>query len=462
MTRVGIYLRISEDRDGEQSATDRQKADCKRYAKSHGWEAVDVFEDVDISAFKSVRRPEFERMLEAVRDKHVDGVLAWKIDRITRRQRDLVRLDEACEGAGGFIATVMENIDTREPTGRFVAELLVAQARMESENSSIRVTRKQEEMAKAGKPSLGGTRAFGYSKDHTVIVPEEAELIREAVQRIIAGESIRGICIDWEKRGVKTPTGKPWIQTPLRRMLLSSALSAQRDLHGVLTPGTWPAIITPVDTQRLRLVLNDPARLKRVTARSYLLTGMLRCGLCEQPLVARPRGDGVRRYVCGRQPGNRNCGKVARLAEPVEEVVRESLFVALDGVDLREYMDQSNGDQTDELAEAIRVDEETQQELSRDYYVDKKIGRAEFFAARDSLVGRIESNRRDLAQANGHGLLNTVVGAGETVREQWNERSLDWRRAVLGAVIDSVVIEPAPIKGRTAFDPSLVKIVWKF
>ena len=461
MTRVGIYLRISEDRDGQQTATKRQRADCRRFAKSHGWEAVDVFEDVDTSAFKKgVRRPEFERMLESVRDKDVDGVLAWKMDRITRRQRDLVRLDEACEEAGAFIATVVENIDTREPTGRFVAELLVAQARMESENSSIRVTRKHEEMAKAGRPSLGGTRMYGYSKDRMTIVPEEAALIREAMQRVFAGEGLRGICRDWEQREVVTPTGRPWIQTPLKRMLLSSALSGQRALNGVLTSGTWPAIISPADTRRLQLILNDPARLKRVTARSYLLTGMLRCGLCDQPLVARPRDDGVRRYVCARQPGNSNCGKIARLADPGEEVVRESLFAALDGVDLRNYMEEPNGN-TDELVDAIRVDEEARQQLADDFYVEKRISRAEFFSARDRLVARIEANRRQLTQANGHGLLNTVVGAGETVREQWTERGLDWQRAIMGAVIDNVVIAPAT-KGRTRFDPTLVTIEWKF
>ena len=461
ITRIGIYLRISEDRDGQQAATKRQRADCRRYAKTHGWEAVDVFEDVDTSAFKGVHRPEFERMLEAISGKQIDGVLAWKMDRISRRQRDLVRLDEACENAGGFIATVVESIDTREPAGRFVAELLVAQARMESENSSIRIRRKHEELAKAGKPNLGGTRAFGYSRDRTAIVPEEAVLIREAVQRVFAGEGLRGICRDWQQRGVLTPTGKPWIQTPLRRMLLSPAISAQRALNGVMTPGTWPAIISPADARRLQLTLNDPARIRRVTARRYLLAGMLRCGLCDQPLVARPRGDGTRRYVCGRQPGNTNCGKVARLAEKVEEVVRESVFVALDGVDLREYVEQSNGGREDELVDAIRKDEGSLEELSKDYYADKRITRSEFFAARDSLSGRLDEHRRRLARSNGHGLLTGIVGAGEAVRKQWEERGLDWQRAVLNTVIDYIVLDPA-VKGRNVFDPSLVRIVWKF
>src|SRR5687768_17430911 len=103
VTRIGVYLRFSEDRDGTQTATERQKADSVRFIESRpGWELADVFEDVDLSAYKrNVKRPEFERMLTAVREKQIDGVLTWKMDRITRRQRDLVRLDEACEDAGG-------------------------------------------------------------------------------------------------------------------------------------------------------------------------------------------------------------------------------------------------------------------------------------------------------------------------------------------------------------------------
>jgi len=208
MTQIGIYLRISDDRDGNQTATERQKADAGRYAETHGWEVADVFEDVDLSAYKrNVKRPEFERMLTAVREKQIDGVLAWKMDRITRRQRDLVRLDEACEDSSGFIATVIEGIDTRLPAGRFVAELLVAQARMESENASIRITRKHEDLAKEGKPSRGGTRMFGFTRDRSQVVPDEAALIREAAERIYAGEGLRGVCMDWKRRGVVTPTG---------------------------------------------------------------------------------------------------------------------------------------------------------------------------------------------------------------------------------------------------------------
>ena len=45
MTTIGVYLRISDDRDGQQEATNRQRMDCESYAKSKGWQVADVFED---------------------------------------------------------------------------------------------------------------------------------------------------------------------------------------------------------------------------------------------------------------------------------------------------------------------------------------------------------------------------------------------------------------------------------
>ena len=83
-----------------------------------GWEVVDVFEDVDISPYQTrVKRPEFERMLVALRTGDLDGLVVWKLDRLTRQQRDLVRVMEACEARKAFVASVVEAIDTREPHG---------------------------------------------------------------------------------------------------------------------------------------------------------------------------------------------------------------------------------------------------------------------------------------------------------------------------------------------------------
>jgi site-specific DNA recombinase len=421
-----------------------------------------VFEDVDLSAFKrTVKRPEFERMLSAVRDRDIDGIVAWKLDRISRRMRDFVRLDEECEEACGFIVTVMDGVDTRQPTGRFVAELLTAQARMESQNMSTRISRAQESMARAGRPSAGGWRAFGYTMDRKRTIPEEVELIREAARLVLEGEGIRTICMDWERRGIVSSVGKPWKQAPLRRLLANPMLSGQRVYKETLISGQWPAILTAEQTARLRLILMDPARRKMSSnARTSLLSGFLRCGICGGNLVSRPRLDHVRRYVCTLNPGTGNCGKLARLAEPIEEVVTEALFIALEDADLSGFLKGRERRDMRKLEGAIREDEAALERLTHDHYVDHIIERGEFLSARSAIEDRLARNRRRAVDDRGGNVLGSLM-AGEKLREQWTTRPLDWKRAVLGIVIDHVVIEPA-LKGRNFFDPSLVRPVWRF
>src|SRR5919106_3125242 len=390
MERIGIYLRISDDADGTSTATDRQRQDCRRYAEQRGWTVADTFEDRDLSAYKpNVRRPEFERMLTAVRDHEITGVLAWKIDRISRRLRDFVRLDEQCEQAGAFISTVEGNVNTREASGRFLAELLTAQARMESANTSARILRKQQELREQGKPSIGGYRLFGYSHDRLTVIPEEAVVAREARDRVLAGESLRAVAKDFGRRGIVGTSGKGWQPWVLKRYLWSAALSGQREHGGLFTPGSWPAIFTPQDTLRLRAVLERNGHTR--AARTNLLGGFLRCGREGCGAAMQPSGGKVRRYVCRARPGRPNCGRTGRRVGPIEAMVTAEVCKALDGVALREYLGEPS-DRTVELLDAVRADEAALAELADDFYAKRLISRPEFFATRATIDQRLEHN----------------------------------------------------------------------
>jgi site-specific DNA recombinase len=462
MIQVGVYLRISEDPDGSQQATVRQLEDCGRYAASRGWNVAEVFEDVDVSAFqRTAKRPEFERMIRSVRDRSIDGVLTWKMDRLSRRMLDFVRVDDAAEAAGAFICSVQENINTQEATGRFVAELLTAQARMESANISTRVKRAHEQMAKQGRPIMTGTRPFGYSIDRKTIVPQEAELIREATQRIFSGESLRAICWDWGRRGVKSASGKTWRPTSLRRVLTNPATSAQRFYRETMTPGTWPAILAAEETTRLRALLNG--HQSKGVARTFLLSGgVARCGRCGGSLIGQRRADGTRRYVCQKQPAARNCGALARVAGPIEDFVRDAICAALEGVNLSAYLSEQAQGEIGALVDAIQQDEEALLKLSEDYYAEQVISRGEFFAARDKIQTRLGAKRVRLGQQKSCGILRFIVDAEQSVREAWERQSLEWRRSLVSVVIDHIDVMPAGRVGRKPFDPSLVRPVWRF
>ena len=143
MTTVAIYTRLSHDKTGEQTATHRQRKACVSYAELRGWTVVKIFEDVDLSAYKSgVVRPDYEEMLRLIKAKHIDGVVAWKLDRLVRRSAEFERLWSSCDSSGVFLTSVMEPIDTSTDMGLALVRVLVAFASLESATSGVRLRAK--------------------------------------------------------------------------------------------------------------------------------------------------------------------------------------------------------------------------------------------------------------------------------------------------------------------------------
>ncbi|MCZ7577020.1 MAG: recombinase family protein [Dehalococcoidia bacterium] len=458
--RVGVYARISLDRDGQQTATARQMQDAHEFAARRDWVIADVFEDIDLSAFDlSKKRPEFERMLATLVNGEIDGVLVWKFDRLTRQQRDLARVLEACAPHKGFIASVTEPIDTREPHGQFVAELLVAQARMESANTSARQRRKAQEQREQGLPPTNGKRCFGYDQRYTRVMEDEVAIIREARDRLFAGESLRSICMDLNERGVRSTDGNGVRDHIFKRLLVSPTIAAERELAGKRYPGNWPAIITPAESRQLGVLLNKRTLKRESPARRYLLTGLIRCANCGGRMRAHAKADGYRRYVCTRSPGYPNCGSMSIVATPVEELVREMIVAAVNDERLREQV-LSDGTVDQGLVESIRADERALEELATDYYVERAITREEFAVAREALNGRIEGLRLRLARQSQSRVLGDIVSRPHAIDQVWETAGLDWRRSVIAALIDHVSIR-AGEPGRRPFDPNRVRPVWR-
>jgi hypothetical protein len=151
---------------------------------------------------------------------------------------------------------------------------------------------------------------------------------------------------------------------------------------------------------------------------------------------------------------------MAILAEPIEALITEMVLEVIDSPDLVTAISAKPAEAGNDLAEGIAADEAALDQLATDYYADRVIERSEYFAARDALTRRLEANRQQLAKANGYSRLAELAGAGEKLRGAWSAGTLDWRRTLIGAVLDHAVIEPA-IRGRNMFDPSRVKPFWR-
>jgi site-specific DNA recombinase len=475
--KLGAYARISYAiGDEKEAAIDRQLADDREWARLHGHEVVAEYVDPKTSAFKNVRRENFERMLADLDAGAIDGVVVWKLDRLVRNHADFERFEEIRSGRGALLAAVHEPIDTSTEIGMMIVRLLVSFARLESANNSLRTSAAMAESAKLGRLPGGGSRPFGYSRVPAVrngdgrivsyptlaIVPEEAALVRDAARRVLEeGASLTGIAHEWNAAEVPTPGEAVWRTAQVRRLLTSPRIAGLREHRGqVVAEGTWPSLIARETFDRLVARIEGRV-LKQGRPHKYLLTGVLRCGHCKRPMSGahhKARGETV--YRCLPVPGPKRCGKISVAAQAVDALVAEEIAQRF-----ANYQPEPADDADAELLAQIEADKERLREIG-EQYADGAIPIETLKAAVERLEARIGATSRRLARST----MVIPEGGADAIRQAFGvmpdpgpdtppPRSMAWRRQFVGRVIDYIEVKPATVRGGP-FDGDRIAIVW--
>jgi site-specific DNA recombinase len=491
--RAAIYCRISDDRSGEAAGVTRQREDCLALVKREGWTLVpdpagpDTFTDNDISASSYSRkaRPAYGRLVEAMRAGELDVVVVYNPKRLHRRPVELEAWITLQEATKTSVATVNAgNYDLSTANGRQMARIVGAIAAGESEEMSERIRRSMLQRAEQGKVH-GALRTYGLKgtshlneskvKAHTwEVVPAEAAVIREAAERVLAGEPMLSVVNDLNARGVPTLRGSHWAPSTMRNMLISARICGWRE-H---TPGRkaggpeqwaggefvaeaeWPAILPRVTVERLRMRLGNPAAQRGASGRSYMLSGGLILCECGAPLRGRPRRTGGQEYSCASVRSNgTGCGGVSVKADAVEADVLKMVRKAIPEVEVAERLRRNDGQAVDAAwAKVVALDADLKA-LSEDWGTGR-ISRSEWMAARGPLEARHVQAKRDLEQRQGGPSLTGGLAA-------WNARwdaaagDVGKQRALLRLVLDSVTVSRAILRGLNRFDPDRITYQWR-
>lgn len=460
---VAVYVRISQDRTGEELGVKRQEDDCRAEAARRGWTVAEVYRDDDLSAYSGKTRPAYERMLADLADGRRDGVIVWHMDRLHRQPRELERFVDTCTLARvRDVVTLSGDIDLAKGDGLLMARLLAAVAANESDSKRRRGARKALEIAQSGRPLMGGPRPFGFLEDKVTHHPTEAPVIRDLAARALAGETLISLATWLQANGVKTVGGKEWRTNTVRQFLTNPRTWGMRVHQGqVIGSGAWEPIIIAEDGERLRRLLLDPARRTNRSARRYLLTGMLRCGKCAGRLYSMPK-NGRRRYGCAMGPDARGCGGVFIYAEMLERFITEAVLYRLDSPTMHEVLTGTEGedDRARDLAGAMETDTARLGELATTW-ADGEISKAEWLKARDRIETRLEATRREFYQVTHRDAVAAYVGRGDELREQWDGLTLSRQVAIVKAVLSTATILPAAVPGRHGLDPDRVQPEWR-
>lgn len=314
--RAALYARYSTDKQSEASIDDQLRV-CERLAERHGFTVVARFTDAAISG-GTARRPGYQAMLEAARRGEFRVIVAEDASRLWRNLAEQApRLAELTDLG---VAVVTHDLDTRAEAAGMLAAVLGASSEAYRREIGRRTRRGLEGRARAKLPT--GGRAYGYYSaaesptGDRAVHPERAEIVREIFARFAAGASLRSIASDLNARGVPSPaatwkrteraTDGRWRVSALHAMLQNdiyvgrlvwnrsrwerSAVDSKKRRRVENPRSAWIIherpelrIVDDVTWQRVQERFAERVELfpgRRGVRTTYLLSGLLRCGVC--------------------------------------------------------------------------------------------------------------------------------------------------------------------------------------
>lgn len=468
-TAVALYARISEDTAGDAAGVERQLRDGRELAEARGWSVLAEHVDNDLSATHGKHRPGYQHVLDLVRAGRVQHVVVWQTSRLLRNRRERAEAIELFASARVGIITVKgQDLDLSTAYGRGMAGLLGEFDTMESEVKSERVAAAAADRARRGRPNgalgYGWTSVDGQHAEHS----DQAPVVREVIARLLAGESLLGVTRDLNERGVTAPASESWGKTAVKKIALRPSNAGLRLHHRgrpteALYPGSWPALVSRSEWERVTAMLTAPDRRTtaptRPGARRHLLTsGVGCCGECGEPLRVSWKGHATygsktQLYVCA----GRGC--VGRNEQKVDDLVAAVVVARLSQPDALRWL---MGDEDQAKAAVERVaDLRRRLDDAADGYADDRLTLDQLDRITAKLRPQIEAaeaeHRRHLTSMN----LDVLADlAGDQAAQRWAALTVAQRRAVVDVLLERVAINRASKRG-PGFNPDDVTITWK-
>ncbi len=289
MVKVGIYVRVSTREQAEEGySVEAQLEKLKLYCKSKEWIVIDEYIDGGFSG-GDTNRPGLQKLIRDATAKKMDMVLVYKLDRLSRSQKDTLYLIEEVFNANGVDFTSMqENFDTSTPLGMAMVGILSVFAQLERAQIKERMIMGKEQRAKAGLYK-GGMTPVGYDYDpvtsQLVINEYEAMQVKLIYQKFLDGDSFEIIRKSMEGK-YSTKYGNSYDSTKLVRRILKNPIyigkikcksEVYEGKHNpIIDDETWEK----VQTLYKQAINNRPADGKTPYRRTTLLGGLLYCGYC--------------------------------------------------------------------------------------------------------------------------------------------------------------------------------------
>ena len=212
--RCAVYTRKSTEEGLELAYTsiDAQRDSGAAYIasrRSEGW--IPVADDYDDGGFSggTLERPALQRLMADIEAGHIDIVIAYKIDRLSRSLYDFAELVKVFDRHGVTFVSVTQQFNTTDAMGRMLLNILLTFAQFERELTSERIRDKFAASKKKGM-WMHGITPLGYDlKDRRLVINDaEAEQVRALFRRFLEIGSMMKVAQEARARGWRN---KSWV-----------------------------------------------------------------------------------------------------------------------------------------------------------------------------------------------------------------------------------------------------------
>ena len=349
LTPAALYARVSSDRQDVDLSVAAQLRALRDYAKNNGYSVAREYVD-EAESGRIADRPQFREMIEEGGKPMApfQVILVWKFSRFTRKREHAVAFKAQLRRKGIRVVSITEQAEDNA-TGRLLEGIIESVDEYYSENLGQEVTRGMREAASRGF-FLGSKAPFGYTrikvsdgvKDRPTleIDPVAAPIVREIFESSRRGNGLAEICKELNGRGI-TNKGKRWQKNVIHYLLTNEAYTGtavwgvkskdEKAGDPVRVENAWPALVSRELFDVVQQGLHERAPSVQRPARvgsQYLLSGLLRCGVCGKPYSAQGAKSGqFAYYVCSSlfRQGAGACTARYLNATKVEDLVIEKV-----------------------------------------------------------------------------------------------------------------------------------------
>jgi len=286
--QVAGYVRVSTMEQAESGySIDEQVEKLAAYCKARDWNLTKVYKDPGFSG-SNINRPGMEKLVSDAKSGYFDTVLVYKLDRLSRSQKDtLYLIEDIFNKYNVAFVSLSENFDTSTAFGKAMIGILSVFAQLEREQIRERMTMGKVGRAKSGKSMNWVNAPFGYDyrNDQMFVDDFKASIVKRIYNDYLAGISITKLRDALNEEGHMGKNVK-WSYRTIRQILDNETYTGITKFRGKKYPGTHQAIISKETFEKVQQELsrrqiyyakiNNPRPFRA----KYMLSGLLQCGYC--------------------------------------------------------------------------------------------------------------------------------------------------------------------------------------